>query len=185
MRAREVREFLTWLAVERNVAAATQNQALNALVFLYGRVLEQPLGNIGDAVRAKRPSRLPVVLSHNEAMAVITALEMPYRLMACLMYGAGLRVVEAARLRVKDIDFSQCVIIVRNGKGGKDRTSLLPEPLYEPLRDRVMAIRQSGQSEPIAKRIPVTLPFALNCKYSGAATSLQWQWLFPSLRLLD
>jgi len=93
MGTREVQEFLTWLAVKRNVAAATQNQALNALVFLYGKVLEQPLGNIGDTVRAKRPPRLPVVLSHDEAMAVITALRMPYRLMVSLIYGAGLRVV--------------------------------------------------------------------------------------------
>lgn len=142
MGAREVREFLTWLAVNRNVAAAAQNQALNALVFLYSTVLEQPLGSIGNTVRAKRPPRLPVVLSHDEAMAIITELKMPYRLMASLMYGAGLRIVESARLRVKDIDFSQCVITVRDGKGGKDRTTLLPELLCEPLRDRVADVRQ-------------------------------------------
>lgn len=141
MGATEVSKFLTWLAVDRNVAAATQNQALNALVFLYDKVLEQPLGNIGKAVRARRPPRLPVVLSHSEAMTVIAMLPMPYHLMASLMYGAGLRVIESARLRVKDIDFSQRVIIVRNGKGGKDRTTLLPDPLYEPLNRRIAGIR--------------------------------------------
>jgi integron integrase len=183
MGAREVQEFLTWLAVKCNVAAATQNQALNALVFLYSKVLEQPLGNIGDTVRAKRPPRLPVVLSHDEAMAVITALKMPYRLMASLMYGAGLRVVESARLRVKDIDFSQRVIIVRNGKGGKDRTTLLPQPLCEMLKDWITAIRQTCLTQTTADRIPVTLPFALARKYPSASTSVQWQWLFPSASL--
>lgn len=119
MTEREVREFLTWLAVERKVAASTQNQALNALVFLYARVLEQPLGEIGTAVRAKRPPRLPVVLSHDEAMAIVALLEPPHRLMASLMYGSGLRVVETTRLRVKDIDFFQLVITVRNEREGK------------------------------------------------------------------
>jgi integron integrase len=183
MGAREVQEFLTWLAVKCNVAAATQNQALNALVFLYSKVLEQPLGNIGDTVRAKRPPRLPVVLSHNEAIAVITALKMPYRLMASLMYGAGLRIVESARLRVKDIDFSRRVIIVRDGKGGRDRTTLLPLPLSETLRDWITAVRQSCLTQTTAERIPVTLPFALTRKYPSASTSVQWQWLFPSVSL--
>jgi integron integrase len=176
----EVREFLTWLAVDRNVAAATQNQALNALVFLYDRVLEQPLGNIGAAVRARRPPRLPVVLSHSEAMAIIAALPMPYELIASLMYGAGLRVVEAARLRVKDIDFSKRIIVVRNGKGGKDRTTLLPEPLHEPLRNCIAAIQRPFSTERKSTRVPVTLPFALSRKYPNAPVSLQWQWLFPS-----
>lgn len=115
----EVRAFLNWLATERNVAAATQDQALNALVFLYAKVLEQPLGDIGSVARAKGSRRLPVVLSHEEAMAVIDRLRPPYQLVASLMYGAGLRVTEAARLRVKDIGFSRRVITVRDGKGGK------------------------------------------------------------------
>lgn len=183
MGATEVRQFLTWLAVERDVAASTQNQALNALVFLYGRVLEQPLGSIGDTVRAKRPRRLPVVLTDSEAMSIIAALKMPYRLMASLMYGAGLRVTEAARLRVKDIDFSQRVITVRDGKGCKDRTTLLPDPLHEPLTLRIAAIQRSWQSEPSGRRIPVTLPFALARKYFSAGKSLNWQWLFPSSSL--
>jgi integrase len=111
--------------------------SLNALVFLCDKVLQQPLGDIGAAVRAKRPPRLPVVLTHEEAMAIIAALGMPYRLLAALMYDAGLRVVESVRLRVKDIDFSRRVITVRNGKGGKDRTTLLPESLDETLRKQL------------------------------------------------
>lgn len=176
----EVRRFLTWLAVERGVAAATQNQALNALVFLYARVLQKPLGNIGATVRAKRPPRLPVVLGHNDAMAIINALPQPYKLMAGLMYGAGLRVVECARLRVKDLDFSRDVITVRNGKGGKDRTTLLPAPLHQPLQELVAAIRARCQAEPAPSRVPVTLPYALDRKYPRAAYSEAWQWVFPS-----
>lgn len=175
----EVRSFLTWLATERNVAAATQNQALNALVFLYAKVLEQPLGDIGDVVRAKRPARLPVVLTHSEARAVIGQLDEPYRLMASIMYGAGLRVTECARLRVKDVDWSRRVITVRDGKGGKDRTTLLPEPLLGPLQQRVEQVKAARRA-PQHSGVPVSLPFALRRKYPNAGTSLQWQWLFPS-----
>ena len=180
MGEQEVREFLTWLAVKRNVAASTQNQALNALVFLYARVLNKPLGDIGQAVRAKRPPRLPVVLSHDEAVAVIRQLQSPYRLMVSLMYGSGLRVVECARLRVKDIDLNHRTITVRDGKGGKDRTTLLPEPLCQPLARRIDAIRRAMASQPHLQRTPVSLPFALQRKYPGAATTFEWQWLFPS-----
>ena len=140
----EVNQFLSWLASERHVAAATQNLALNAIVFLYARVLERPLGDIGETIRAKRPPRLPVVLSHQEALAVIGRLAPPYDLLASLMYGAGLRVVEAARLRVKDIDFDKQVIIVRDGKGGKDRTTLLPASLTARLTERIALIRAAA-----------------------------------------
>lgn len=180
MGAREVREFLSWLAVERNVAAATQNQALNALVFLYGKVLDRPLGDIGTAIRAKRPPRLPTVLSHSEAVAIIRRLPQPQRVIAGLMYGSGLRLVEAARLRVKDIDFERSVITVRNGKGGKDRTTLLPPRLRAPLTARVEAIRREYAGLPLAERVPATLPYALRRKYPNANVSLEWQWLFPS-----
>lgn len=117
---------MSWLATERNVAAATQNLALNASVFLYTKVLEMPLGDIGETIRAKRPPRLPTVLTHAEATELIQRLPTPYALMASLMYGAGLRVVETARLRIKDVDFDRQVITVRDGRGGKDRTTLLP-----------------------------------------------------------
>jgi integron integrase len=183
MGAAEVRQFLSWLAVRRNVAAATQNQALNALVFLYEKVLQQPLGNIGEAVRAKRPPRLPAVLTHEEAMAIIAVLGMPYRLLASLMYGAGLRVVESVRLRVKDLDFSRRIITVRGGKGGKDRTTLLPESIDDELRGHVAAVRDRYLAATNTNRIPVTLPYALARKYPGAAYSLTWQWLFPSTGL--
>lgn len=132
----EVNEFLTWLAVKCNVAAATQNQALNALVFLYAKVLEQPLGDIGEAVRARKSMRIPTVLTHDEAIKIITLLKEPYNLLASLMYGSGLRVVEACRLRLKDIDFERQIITVHSGKGDKDRTTLLPVSLIQPLQQR-------------------------------------------------
>ncbi|WP_290648262.1 integron integrase, partial [Aquisalimonas sp.] len=152
-------------------------------VFLYGKVLEQPLGDIGETVRAKRPPRLPVVLSHDEAVAIIGQLQSPYGLMASLMYGAGLRVVECARLRVKDFDFDRKTITVRNGKGGKDRTTLLPDRLDHPLSRRVAAIRQALTAQPLSGRTPVSMPYALRRKYPNADKSLQWQWLFPSSAL--
>src|SRR5690554_3938385 len=119
MGPKEVNEFLTWLAVHRNVAAATQAQALNSLVFLYGKVLNQELGEVGEIVRSKKPRKLPVVLTHDEAMRVINELSEPNKLIASLLYGAGLRVTEACRLRIKDLDFNQQVITVRDGKGGQ------------------------------------------------------------------
>lgn len=180
MDAGSVREFLSWLATERQVAAATQNQALNALVFLYSKVLERPLGDIPGIVRAKRPRRLPVVLSHTEAMAVIRNLELPYSLLAGLMYGAGLRVTEAARLRIKDIDFAQQLIVVHDGKGGKDRTTLLPEAVLPALQQRMQSIRSALAGMPHEKRIPASLPYALWRKYPDASISFAWQWLFPS-----
>jgi len=123
----EVRAFLEYLAVERKVAAATQNQALNAIVFLYAKVLERPLGDIGPITRAKQPRRLPVVLSHDEVMAVIGEMAPGMRLMASLMYGSELRVTEVCRLGVRDLDFRRGAITVRSGKGDKDRVTLLPE----------------------------------------------------------
>lgn len=182
MGASEVREFLTWLAVERNVAAATQNQALNAIVYLYRRVLDQPLGAIGEAVRAKRPKRMPAVLTHEEARDVIRGLGSPYRLIACLMYGSGLRVVEAARLRVKDVDLERRVITVRDGKGSKDRTTLLPARVVPAVERRIRAIRDSGRPHGNQAALPTSLPFALKRKYPRAGYSLPWQWLFPASR---
>jgi len=180
MGEREVGAFLTWLATQRGVAAATQNQALNALVFLYAKVLERPLGDINGLAHAKRPAKLPVVLTHDEARAVIAQLHEPYRTMAALMYGAGLRVSECARLRIKDLDFSRRVITVRDGKGGKDRTTLLPASLVDDLQTRVERIREHRRANPADARIPVTVPYALARKYPGAPTSLSWQWLFPA-----
>ncbi|GGI89031.1 integron integrase [Halopseudomonas pertucinogena] len=176
----DVNAFLSWLATDRQVAAATQNLALNAIVFLYARVLEQPLGEIGDVVRVKRPPRLPTVLTHQEAMSIIEHLGQPYRLLTSLMYGAGLRVVESSRLRVKDIDFRNQTIIVRDGKGGKDRTTLLPAPLITPLKHQIEQIEAAWRSQEEMYKVPVSLPFALRRKYPRASVSLAWQWLFPS-----
>lgn len=179
----EVNAFLSWLATERNVAAATQNLALNAIVFLYAKVLETPLGDIGATIRAKRPPRLPTVLTHTEATEIIHRLPSPYDLMASLMYGAGLRVVETARLRIKDIDFDRQVITVRDGKGGKDRTTLLPATLITELMDRRLRMFKAWQACESFYKSPVSLPFALRRKYPRAPFSFEWQWWFPSSTL--
>lgn len=183
MGAPEVNTFLTWLAVERNVAAATQNLALNALVFLYAKVLQQPLGQVGEVVRAKRSARIPCVLTHGEATTLIALLAQPYQLLASLMYGAGLRVVEAARLRIKDIDFARQVITVHDGKGAKDRTTLLPAPLIDPLRERRERMLSAWEQQDTFYQAAVSLPFALRRKYPNAGHSFEWQWLFPSTGL--
>lgn len=180
MGTNEVRDFLTWLAVERSVAASTQNQALNALVFLYRHVLEQPLGDIGNAVRARRSRRLPVMLTDREARRVIAALDHPYRLIAGLMYGAGLRVSEAARLRVKDMDLERRVITVRDGKGGKDRTTVLPARLVPAVERRIREIRDGCRRSWAWSTYPASLPFALKRKRPRAGSSVAWQWLFPA-----
>jgi integron integrase len=179
----EVNAFLTWLAVERNVAAATQNLALNALVFLYARVLDQPLGQVGELVRAKRSARIPCVLTHTEATALIAQLGQPYQLLASLMYGAGLRVVEAARLRIKDVDFDKQVIVVHDGKGAKDRTTLLPSSLITPLLERKQRMFEAWKQQDNFYQIPVSLPFALRRKYPHAPRAFEWQWLFPSMSM--
>ena len=137
----EVRDFLTHLAVNRNVAASTQNQALNALVFLYKAVLERPLGEITEVVRAKRPQRLPVVLTREEVRQVLHHLDGSHWLAACLMYGSGLRLMECIRLRVKDLDFDHRAILVRDGKGAKDRIVTLADELVPVLQRHLEAVR--------------------------------------------
>lgn len=179
----EVNAFLTWLAAERKVAAATQNLALNALVFLYTKVLRQPLGQIGEIVRAKRSVRIPCVLTHEEATALIAQLGQPHQLLASLMYGAGLRVVEATRLRIKDVDFDKKIITIHDGKGAKDRTTLLPVPLIAPLLERRARMFNAWKQQDSFYHPPVSLPFALRRKYPNAGHSFEWQWLFPSTGL--
>ncbi|QSP94196.1 integron integrase [Marinobacter salinisoli] len=181
--AREVNEFLTWLAVHRNVSAATQNQALNSLVFLYTKVLDKPLGDIGQVARAKKPPKLPVVFTHDEAMMIINRLGEPNKLIVSLLYGSGLRITEACRLRIKDLDFRQQVITVRDGKGAKDRTTLMPPSLIETLQDHIQNIRERWQQQSEEFLHPVSLPFALARKYPNAGRSLEWQWLFSSPNL--
>lgn len=175
-----VTEFLSHLAIQRNVAANTQKIALNALVFLYRRVLDRPLGELQGIQHVSRPARLPVVFSHDEAMRVISHLPQPHRLAASLMYGSGLRVTEVCRLRVKDIDFDNNLIVVRDGKGNKDRTTLLPASLVRELRELIRERAETLKSTPFSSRVPVVLPHALEKKHPKAALSLGWQWLFPS-----
>jgi integron integrase len=179
----EIRDFLTDLAVTRNVAASTQNQALNALVFLYVHVLERSLGSFGEVERAKRPERLPVVLTREEVRGILSALTGVDRLLADLMYGAGLRVMEALRLRVKDVDFGQRHLLVRDGKGGKDRVALLPARAVEALRPHLERGKLIWERDREAGLPGVELPFAIAEKYPAAGAEWGWQWVFPSGQL--
>jgi integron integrase len=181
----EIRQFLTHLAVDRQVAAATQNQALNALVFLYTRVLERDLGAFGAVERAARPDRLPVVLTRDEVRRVLVALDGVPRLIGELLYGGGLRVMEAVRLRVKDLDFGQNHVVVRDGKGMKDRTTVLPGKAADGLRPHLERVRMVWEADRRAGVPGVYLPFALGQKYPSAGTEWGWQWAFPADHLSD
>lgn len=178
-----VAEFLSHLAQDRNVAASTQNQALNALVFLYQRVLNIELGDIGEFARVRRPARLPEVLTQEETRRVLAALKPGTSgLIVRLLYGAGLRLMEALRLRIKDLDFARGRMVVREGKGNKDRFTLLPEALAPELRkhlERVKLLFDQDIAEGFGR---VALPHALARKYPGADREWAWQWVFPSAR---
>jgi integron integrase len=179
----EVREFLTYLAREGNVAASTQNQALSALLFLYKEVLKQEIGWLGQVERAKRPARLPVVLSCVEIRSVCAHLKGVERLMVSLMYGSGLRLMECVRLRVKDVDFAYAQITVRDGKGGKDRITMLPVNLAEPLQQHLAKMKIQHDQDLVDGFGSVHLPFALARKYPNAEREWAWQYVFPSTRL--
>lgn len=179
----EVAAFLTYLAVDRKVAASTQNQALNALVFVYKHVLDQPLGEITGAVRAKRPARLPVVLSQDEVRRVLAELRGAQWLIACLQYGSGLRLMESIRLRVKDLEFERHAIMVRDGKGGKDRVVTLADALVEPLQRHLASRRNLFDQDSAQGFGTVHLPHALARKYPNAERSWGWQYVFPASRL--
>jgi len=180
---REVSEFLSFLATQRNVAAATQNQALSALLFLYKHVLAQELPWLDGVTRAKRPVRRPVVLTHEEASRLLAQLTGTKWLMASLLYGAGLRQIEVLTLRVKDVDFAYRQVTVRNGKGGKDRVTMLPEQVVSPLQAHLGRVRALHQRDLAAGVGEVWLPDALARKYRGAARHWGWQFVFPSGRL--
>ncbi|WP_137937605.1 integron integrase [Chitinivorax sp. B] len=176
----EVEAFLTHLAVVGQVAASTQNQALSALLFLYREVLGLELPWMQDMVRAKRPARLPVVLTEREVMAVLERMSGVYGLMARLLYGTGMRLMECVRLRVKDVDFERGEILIRDGKGGKDRVTMLPRVLSEPLRAHLV-LRRHVYTDDLAKGMAaVFLPDALARKYPNAASDWGWQYVFPS-----
>jgi len=179
----EVAAFLSYLAVERNVAASTQNQALNALVFMYREVLEKPLdSDIRGIAYAKRPKRLPVVLTPGEVAAVLGHLEGTQWLIACLLYGSGLRLIEALRLRVMDLDFSRRAVFVRNGKGGKDRVVTLADELVSPLQRHLQNVKTCHERDLEAEFGCVYLPQALARKYPNACREWGWQYVFPASR---
>ena len=180
MGAAEVTRFLSSLAVEGEVAASTQNQALSALLFLYRDVLELDLPWLDGVVRAKRPERLPVVLAREEVRAVLRQLDGVPRLMSCLLYGSGLRVLECCRLRVQDVDFDANQIVVRGGKGDKDRVTMLPERLLQPLRGHLERVRLLHARDLREGYGEVHLPYALGRKYPRAAREWCWQYVFPS-----
>ena len=182
MSAPEITRFLTSLAVERKVASSTQNQALAALLFLYRDVLEQDLPWIRDIVRARRPRRLPVVLTRDEVRAVLSRLEGPPRLMAYLIYGTGLRLLECCRLRVQDVDFGANQIVVRAGKGNKDRVTMLPARVKPDLLRHLEEVREQHRSDLRRGAGWVELPNALERKYPNAGRDWRWQWVFPATR---
>lgn len=180
MGAVEVEAFLTHLAVAGRVAAATQNQALSALLFLYREVLNIDLPWLDKVVRAKQPQRLPVVLTRQEVTAILDRMTGVHGLMARLLYGTGMRLMECVRLRVKDVDFEQAEIVVRDGKGAKDRITMLPQSLIAPLHDHLRWRRQLFEDDKAKGRAAVYLPDALDRKYPNAAVDWSWQYIFPS-----
>ena len=183
MGAREVTAFLTHLAVERDVAAATQQQALSALLFLYKQVLEIELPWLNDIVRPKKPVRLPTVLNEREVECVLSLMSGVHGLMTKLIYGAGLRLSECLRLRIKDVDFDRLEVVVRDGKGAKDRVTMLPARMVSPLREHLVSSRYVFDADRVAQRPGVYLPHALERKYPEAGKSWAWFWFFPAERL--
>ena len=180
MGAQEVGQFLSDLATTRKVAASTQNQAFNALLFLYREVLHKDWGELGEVERAKRPQRLPVVLTRGEVDRVLISMSGTHQLMAKLLYGTGIRLMECVRLRVKDVDFGQNQVTVREGKGFKDRVTMLPASLKEPLVEHLKRVKLLHEKELAAGNGRVHLPYALSVKYPAADREWAWQYVFPA-----
>ncbi len=177
---KDFRSFLTYLAVERKVSMSTQNQAFNGILFLYRSVLDREVQDLQDSVRSKIPARLPVVLSKEEISRILSVLNPPYRLMASLIYGSGLRLDECLSLRIKDLDFYKPSLTVRMGKGGRDRTTLLPSGLIPPLQKHLEDVKILYDRDRREKNPGVSLPEALAGKYPHAPEEWNWFWLFPS-----
>jgi integron integrase len=175
----EINRFLSHLALTEKVSASTQTQALSAILFLYRHVLGRETGDLGEIVRARKTRRLPVVMTRREVRAVLRHLDGDKRLMASLMYGTGLRLMECLRLRVQDLDFSRNEITVRDGKGGKDRVTMLPESLRKPLQEHLLRVRDIWEKDLSDGYGHVTLPDALKRKYANAESEWRWQWVFP------
>ena len=182
MSEREVTAYLSHLATERQVAASTQNQALAALLFLYREVLGLDLPWLNDVVRAKRSVRIPVVLSRDEVAALLRQLDGTPHLVALLMYGSGLRLLEAMQLRIKDVDFQRRELTVRHGKGAKDRRTMLPSRLNAPLHEQIERVLRQHQDDVLRGAGYVALPLAFAQKNPAAARDPGWQWLFPATR---
>ena len=180
MGAAEVEAFLSDLAVRRQVSASTQNQALAALLFLYKQVLKLDLPWLGEVVRAKKPERLPVVLTVTEVHQILEQLQGELWLIASLLYGSGLRIMEVLRLRVKDLDFAQRSLIVRDGKGMKDRVTVLPQRLIPALKKHLAVVRAQHKQDVAAGHGGVYLPFALARKYPTAPSEWGWRYVFPA-----
>jgi integron integrase len=178
--APEVNRFLTHLAVDGRVSASTQNQALAALLYVYDKVLHRPLGILEGIVRARRPRRLPVVLTRDEVKEVLSRLSGTIGLVCMLLYGSGLRLLESLRLRVKDVDFGRGEILVRDGKGQKDRVTMLPASAKDPLRLHLEAVRRQHQLDLSRGLGRAPLPDAIARKYPAADREWGWQWVFPA-----
>jgi integron integrase len=176
----EIRTYLSHLATHKNVAASTQNIALSALLFLYRQVFKSDLPDIDNIERARRPKRLPVVLNRNEIQKILALVDGVEGLFLQLLYGTGMRLMEGLRLRVKDLDFEKKEIIIRDGKGEQDRMTMMPEKLVEPLRQQLVYARALHNLDLSMGLGEVELPFALANKYSNAARSWKWQYVFPS-----
>ena len=183
MGAPEISAFLTWLAVQQHVSASTQNQALSALLFLYKAVLTVEIGAVPPVVRARTPERLPVVLSREEIGAILKQVTGTMRLIVMLLYGTGVRIEECVDLRVKDLDFDRHQIVVRQGKGRKDRVTMLPSAAREALTGHLADVRRIHEADLARGFGRVVLPFALDRKFPNASTEWRWQFVFPAARI--
>ncbi len=183
MGEKEINQYLTYLAVERSVSASTQNQARNAILFLYLKVLEQDIGKPEDFVIAKRSKHIPVVLSQDEIKIVLANIHGIHSTICNLLYGAGLRLTECLNIRIQDIDFSQMSLIIRGGKGDKDRVSLLPEKCVQPLKSQLLKVKTLHENDIKKGGGSVALPKALSRKYTSASKEIKWQFVFPSITM--
>jgi integron integrase len=179
----EIERFLSHMAINRKNAISTQNLAFNAIVFLYKHVLHMPVSEELSAIRSKRPVRVPVVLSVEEAQSLLSQMDRTWGLMARMMYGGGLRLNEALSLRIQDIDYGNHLLMIRNSKGGKDRTTLLPPSIVESLQQHLIKVKELFENDLKAGKANVWLPGALAKKYPRAPMSWDWQWVFPSANL--
>ena len=175
----EINAFLTHLAVKEKVSASTQNQGLSALLFLYRHVLGREVGDLGEVIRARTPKRLPAVMTREEVNAVLSHLQGDKKLMASLMYGAGLQLIECLRLGVKDVDFVRNEITVHDGKGAKDRITMLPASLKLALQEHLKKVKVIHERDLAAGWGRVQMPMALDRKYPNAPSDWRWQWVFP------